>query len=32
MVNRNDDLCIVTIRELMEHKAPPKQNLGIPEY
>ena len=32
MVKRNDDLCIVTIRELMEHKEPPKQNLGIPEY
>lgn len=32
MVKRNDDLCIVTIRELMEFKYPPKQNLGIPEY
>lgn len=32
MVKRNDDLCIVTIRELMEFKDPPKQNLGIPEY
>ena len=32
MVKRNDDLCIITIRELMEHKEPPKQNLGIPEY
>lgn len=32
MVKRNDDLCIVTIRELMEHKEPTKQNLGIPEY
>ena len=32
MVKKNDDLCIVTIRELMEFKYPPKQNLGIPEY
>ncbi|MDE8714612.1 DUF262 domain-containing protein [Veillonella atypica] len=32
MVKRNDDLCIVTIRELMEFKDQPNQNLGIPEY
>lgn len=32
MVKRNDDLCIVTIRELMEYKEPPNKNLGIPEY
>lgn len=32
MVKRNDNLCIVTIRELMDYKEPPKKNLGIPEY
>ena len=32
MVKRNDDLCIVTIRELMEYKELPNKNLGIPEY